>query len=131
MAPIRASKLRYFENWNFMERLLPAPLLPDGTYGDRPSRPSNHWKTSRERQTGGWSRGRGEPGTEGRTQGRSPALAQKRRRVPTADLQMDFLGEEERDGAPVVLEKSRGPGAFVGAQAMNEGSGRDAPILSI
>ena len=52
--PIRAKKLRYYEDDNFTPRCLPAPQLPDeGEYPDRPARRGNDWhsqsrKVSRE-----------------------------------------------------------------------------------
>jgi len=43
--PIRAQKLRYFEDGNFTDRCLPAPILSDaGTYPDRPKARSNDWQ---------------------------------------------------------------------------------------
>jgi type IV secretion system protein VirD4 len=42
LAPIRAKKLRYYEDRNFTARVLPAPALGDGSYADRPlSRPDD------------------------------------------------------------------------------------------
>ena len=131
MAPIRASKLRYFEDCNFTERLLPAPLLADAVYGDRPSRRGNDWEDLV--RTSDWRLepvGAESAGGEGRTRERRPPLAPKRRRVLAADSQLDFLAEDERDGAPMLPDKGSGPGALVGARAMNEGSGRDFPIPS-
>ena len=43
LAPIRATKLRYFEDRNFSERVLPAPVLGAGIYADRPRQRSNDW----------------------------------------------------------------------------------------
>ncbi|QNA83799.1 conjugal transfer protein TraG [Sphingomonas sp. So64.6b] len=43
LAPIRATKLRYFEDRNFSERVCPAPMLTDGRYADRPNPRSNDW----------------------------------------------------------------------------------------
>jgi type IV secretion system protein VirD4 len=42
-APIRARKLRYYEDRNFTDRVLPAPVLSDGVYADRPPQRSNEW----------------------------------------------------------------------------------------
>jgi type IV secretion system protein VirD4 len=42
-APIRAKKLRYFEDRNFMTRVLPPPTLGEGRYRDRPMPRSNDW----------------------------------------------------------------------------------------
>ncbi len=38
IAPIRAAKLRHYEDRNFVARLAPAPLLTAGAYADRPRR---------------------------------------------------------------------------------------------
>jgi len=43
LAPIRATKLRYFEDRNFRGRVISAPALSDGVYGDRPRQRSNDW----------------------------------------------------------------------------------------
>lgn len=42
-APVRAKKLRYFEERAFRERVLPAPELAANLYGDRPAARSNDW----------------------------------------------------------------------------------------
>jgi len=41
--PIRATKLRYFEDSNFKTRVLPPPALTDGDYADRPPARANDW----------------------------------------------------------------------------------------
>ena len=43
MAPIRAAKLRYFEDRNFTERLGNAPALSADGYGDRPPARGDDW----------------------------------------------------------------------------------------
>lgn len=43
MAPIRAAKLRYFEDRNFTERLGDAPALSADGYGDRPPARGDDW----------------------------------------------------------------------------------------
>ena len=45
LAPIRAKKLRYFEDRNFTSRVLPPPSLDDGdgVYVDRPSPRPDDW----------------------------------------------------------------------------------------
>ncbi|EIZ77949.1 TRAG family protein, partial [Novosphingobium sp. Rr 2-17] len=45
LAPIRAKKLRYFEDPNFTARVLPPPTLGDGLYGDRPDPRPDDWGT--------------------------------------------------------------------------------------
>ncbi|MCC6912284.1 MAG: type IV secretory system conjugative DNA transfer family protein, partial [Rhodospirillaceae bacterium] len=41
--PIRAKKLRYYEDRNFIERVIAAPVLNDGTYKDRPAPRGDNW----------------------------------------------------------------------------------------
>jgi type IV secretion system protein VirD4 len=43
LAPIRAKKLRYYEDGNFIARVLPAPALFDSGYMDRPPTRSDDW----------------------------------------------------------------------------------------
>ncbi len=43
LQPIRAKKLRYYEDTNFTSRILPPPKLRDGGYGDAPPRQSHDW----------------------------------------------------------------------------------------
>ncbi|UUP18275.1 conjugal transfer protein TraG [Nitratireductor thuwali] len=43
LPPIRANKLRYYEDRNFKERVLPSPILRDGPYADRPAPRSDAW----------------------------------------------------------------------------------------
>src|SRR5581483_1287601 len=41
--PIRAKKLRYYEDRNFTERVLPTPTLKEGSYTDRPAPRDDDW----------------------------------------------------------------------------------------
>ena len=41
--PIRATKLRYFEDSTFKSRVLPPPILADGTYADCPASRPDDW----------------------------------------------------------------------------------------
>ncbi|MGH7185322.1 MAG: IncP-type conjugal transfer protein TraG, partial [Pseudomonadota bacterium] len=43
LAPIRAKKLRYYEDRNFISRVADAPLLSDGVYPDRPAPRPDDW----------------------------------------------------------------------------------------
>jgi type IV secretion system protein VirD4 len=42
-APVRAQKLRYFEDRNFAPRVLPAPALSPEHYADRPATRPDDW----------------------------------------------------------------------------------------
>jgi type IV secretion system protein VirD4 len=41
--PIRAKKLRYYQDRNFTSRVLPAPVLVAGVYADRPAARLDDW----------------------------------------------------------------------------------------
>ena len=41
--PIRAKKLRYYQDQNFTSRVLPAPALASGVYADRPTAQPDDW----------------------------------------------------------------------------------------
>ncbi len=43
LAPVRARKLRHYEDANFTSRLLPPPQLSDSTYADRPRSRADDW----------------------------------------------------------------------------------------
>jgi type IV secretion system protein VirD4 len=43
LAPVRARKLRHYEDTNFTSRLLPPPQLSDSIYTDRPRSRSDDW----------------------------------------------------------------------------------------
>lgn len=43
LAPIRAKKLRYYEDRNFGARVMPPPVLGDGPYQDRPESRADDW----------------------------------------------------------------------------------------
>jgi type IV secretion system protein VirD4 len=43
LAPIRAKKLRYYEDGNFSDRILPPPALAEDSYHDRPSPRADDW----------------------------------------------------------------------------------------
>lgn len=43
LAPIRAKKLRYYEDENFAERVLPAPALATSDYADKPEMRPDDW----------------------------------------------------------------------------------------
>jgi type IV secretion system protein VirD4 len=43
LPPIRARKLRHYEDANFVSRLLPPPQLGEGLYADRPGRRADDW----------------------------------------------------------------------------------------
>ena len=112
--PIRAKKLRYYEDRNFTERVLATPNLREGVYIDRPKSRSDDWS--------GQVRGIDErlsnpPGTDTEPSegGSSPPLVQPKTPTKHPDL---------FDETPPIPEPSRTirrPKVLVRAHAMNNG----------
>ena len=112
--PIRASKLRYYEDRNFAARVLPAPLLADGSYPDRPRQRDNDWGASAARsgpasaamQADGCGEEEGGP-----EQQRHPGLAEERPIQTPDDDQGQLALEGEDETAPTdarAFEQARG-----------------------
>jgi type IV secretion system protein VirD4 len=107
LSPIRARKLRYFEDRTFTSRVLPAPMLVDGPYADRPPLRSNDWGRLARRPDARLSSP--EAGADdaevveegGVQQERHPGLPQEQQPVPEEPASPDplGLGEDDGDGA--------------------------------
>jgi type IV secretion system protein VirD4 len=137
MAPIRAQKLRYFEDANFKSRVAAPPALSDGPYADKPMPRSNDW--------GGLVRKpdprleRVEEATKpdkdegGREQQRHPGLAAEVAPKAEPPKQLDLLGLDKDDANPAsdkrMMDQSRNVGTVVRAYGVNEGAGRDHDAL--
>ena len=104
LSPIRAKKLRYFEDPTFTHRVLPAPVLADGPYADRPPMRSNDWgRLARlpdaRLSTAGSDADDGDVAEEGGVQQeRHPGLPQEQQPVPEEPATPDPLGLGEDDG---------------------------------
>jgi type IV secretion system protein VirD4 len=100
-SPIRARKLRYFEDRNFRTRVLPPPTLAPGVYADRPTPRPDDWagfvRTADARLTvaGDDDRQTAEGGLE---QVRHPALPDHDIASPLDLAPADPLGLGEDDG---------------------------------
>lgn len=129
LAPIRAKKLRYYEDRNFTSRIADAPALGDGRYVDVPAPRPNDW--------GGQVRGLHEElaalvdaetnGTDddgGMQLQRHPALAEADAALrPEAESQRDADQDDELDSQSTTI--SRGKLGIIGrAHAINEGERR-------
>ncbi len=133
MAPIRAKKLRYYEDRNFTTRVLPAPELADGPYRDRPTIRPDDW-SGQVRSTD--ARLESDPeaaqvdaatSNGGLQRQRTPDNAKPvRRRARTAQQQVEFTFAEPADDEPANEELDR---TVRRAHAMNNGDahkrGRD------
>jgi type IV secretion system protein VirD4 len=128
LAPIRAKKLRYFEDRNFRARVARAPVLSPKGYADRPAARADDWT------------GRVAPavmavsapelldgGDGGLQQARQPGPP-KRRVKRAAPEQLDLLGLGDDDGDPAVdaraMDLAAPLPAIVAAHGLNnEGAG--------
>ncbi|HYJ53134.1 MAG TPA: IncP-type conjugal transfer protein TraG [Allosphingosinicella sp.] len=131
MAPLRARKLRHYEDCNFRARLLEPPALFDSGYADRPAARPDDWgglvrapdcRLSARAESGA---GEDEGGLQ---QQRHPGLGEDAPAKTAETAPADPLGiDDELDAAADarVMAGVRDLGAVVGAHAMNEGAGRD------
>jgi type IV secretion system protein VirD4 len=130
LPPIRAKKLRYYEDRNFSSRLLPAPALSGGAYGDAPKPRPHDW-------TGGVREADSRLATAGSVlvddaralqRGRERALPSRRGRTRDSG-QLDLL-ERDEDGSAAVVAIAGSPLAPVLAvHAANQGSDAGDDIL--
>ena len=132
--PIRAKKLRYYEDRRFRARLCPPPALCDGPYADRPPQRDHDWASvlaeppfmaAEEEDEGFGSEG-------GLQQERHPGLPGEAPR-PLQHEPADplGLGEDEEDlaaSAP-LLSRMRGLAPVVAADGINQGSGRGGDLM--
>jgi type IV secretion system protein VirD4 len=95
VAPIRAAKLRYYEDANFTARLLPAPKLAPDAPADAPPPRGHDWVRSLPVPLVAAESAL--PSTaEGLQQARQPALPSRRRKAPVTDQpELPGLGEED------------------------------------
>lgn len=123
--PIKAKKLRYYEDANFIERVIDAPELADGEYHDRPPKRQDSWtgivgtvdqrlasESSEDEQAaeGGGLRREPEPGDESG----SPS-------APAEPLPLQPFDEDTAASVGATLSTLR-MSSIARAHAMNEGA---------
>ncbi|EKF39858.1 conjugal transfer coupling protein TraG [Nitratireductor indicus C115] len=135
LPPIRASKLRYYQDRNFTERVLPSPVLRDGPYADCPAQRPGDWSGQvrgvdrRLAAEGGCADTT--PGDDGGVQQqRHPGLpAQSERKAEQPD-QGELFKPADDDSETVadrqVMERISNAARAYG---INEGMGEDKDIL--
>ena len=128
LAPIRAKKLRYFEDRNFRTRMLRSPALAEGGFADRPAARANDWagRVAPAPAPGPAAELAG-GGDGGLQQARQPDLP-KRRVKPPVPEQLDLLGLGDDDCDPAAdaraMDRLRPLPPVVAAHAINnEGAG--------
>jgi len=121
LPPIRAKKLRYYDDRNFLERVLPSPALTESGYPDRPPVRPNDWSgqvrgldVRLQAHTSSSAAGADDEG--GLQQQRHPAAEEKKvRRRDRAKEATPSLFDD--DDIPIDNARQRG---LVRAHAMNE-----------
>ncbi|HEX4735940.1 MAG TPA: conjugal transfer protein TraG [Allosphingosinicella sp.] len=129
LPPIRAQKLRYFEDRNFAARVLPAPVLADGAYGDAPAARPHDWvgfvRAADGRlamTTGGAGDGHG-----GLHQTRQPGLPSRRRKAPDP-AQLELLADHDDGEVEIGFAAAPSLAPVLAAHATNQGSARGADL---
>jgi type IV secretion system protein VirD4 len=129
LPPIRATKLRYFEDTNFAARVLAPPVLSEGAFADRPEARGDDW-TGRTAAPAPRheAEAAGEERSGGLQQERHPGLPARRAKRPHPD-QFELLGPGDDGPNPVVdadaMARLRPLAPVLAAHAVNEGSGPD------
>jgi type IV secretion system protein VirD4 len=131
--PIRAKKLRHFEDRRFTARLLPPPALVESDYADRPPQRDHDWEglSGAPVELTAEEEGEGSRGGEGSLQQeRHPGLAEEQARLPREPADPLGLGddEEQLDGAP-LLTRMLPLAPLVAADAINQGSDRGGDLM--
>jgi type IV secretion system protein VirD4 len=130
MPPVRAKKLRYFEDRRFRERLRPPPALAEGSYADCPPRRPDDWAGLIPAPSLLAAEEEGEAvGADGSLQQeRHPGLPEEARPVLVAGAPLGS-GEEEADelatGAPLLRQLA----PVVAADGINQGVDRGSDLL--
>jgi type IV secretion system protein VirD4 len=133
LAPIRAKKLRYYEDGNFTARVLPAPALREGSYRDGPAPRPDDWGGQIRGPHLGLSSeaasGLPEEDEGGLQQQRHPGIDEETIiRLADADSADPLgLGDDESDaGADKrAMDRLRPLSAVARAHAVNEGDAHD------
>ncbi len=128
LAPIRAKKLRYYEDHNFITRVAPAPVLAEDGYRDRPPPRTDDWgKQVRKLHMHLVAAADEQAGTSddgGLQRQRHPGLPEAEVAKPNTVKQAVDLGlDDDTDTAAdaQAMDRAGGLGAVGRGHAMNEG----------
>jgi type IV secretion system protein VirD4 len=132
LAPIRATKLRYFEDGNFKRRVVPAPALGTGVYADRPMQRSNDWgrfaRGPDARLTQSETAGPADTEDGGMQQQRHPGLADETSRAPAEVDPANQVGPDDGDNVAAdqrAMDQARGLTPTARSYGINEGAHGD------
>jgi len=133
LAPIRAQKLRYYEDRNFTARIAAPPALTDGAYADRPIARSDDWGSFARKPDARLARAEDAADAQSEDGGlqnqRHPGLSEEAAPKREEPKQLDLLAAEQDEGDPAAdqkaMDRARGLSAVARGYGINEGSGRD------
>jgi type IV secretion system protein VirD4 len=129
LAPIRAKKLRYYEDRIFTSRVRPPPVLGSGRYADAPMPRSNDWGHLARLPDARLVRGEdGQDTSEegGLQQERHPGIEPAAAKYePAKQLDLLDLDRDEHDAAADKTAMDRVRTALVRADGMNQGRTQD------
>jgi type IV secretion system protein VirD4 len=134
LSPIRAKKLRYFEDRRFTRRMFTAPSLRGGPYADRPPSRPHDWigLGAAAGPLGAETEEEGLDGEGGLQQERHPGLPAEKASAPRVEPDDPLgLGEDDADGAADarMLSRVQALSPVLAAHAANEGSGRGGDLM--
>jgi type IV secretion system protein VirD4 len=133
MAPIRAQKLRYYEDRNFRDRIAPPPEMIRDGYADKPRPRADDWGGILRKQDARLQKPEVDDaaadGEGGLQQQRHPGLAEEPVARPEPARQLDFLGLDQDDADPAsdkrAMDRARSLAAVVRGHAINQGQDHD------
>jgi type IV secretion system protein VirD4 len=137
LPPIRAKKLRYYDDPNFTSRLLPPPRLAGGHYQDRPNPRPNDWGGAvckpDARLGSQFNDGDSEHSDGGLQQERHPGLPQEQAPKAPEPAYSDTLDPADEDGDIAAdsraMDQARATATLTTAHAINEGSDPSDDLL--
>ena len=120
--PIRAKKLKYYEDRNFLERVVPAPELLDGEYADRPAARHDDWSGTVRGVDRRLAPANGSVGCEvdGGGLRREPELFEEEAVAPIDPPSPKF--DDQAAAVDASLNRLRNLGSIARAHAINEGA---------
>lgn len=131
LAPIRATKLRYFEDSNFRDRVAPPPALTDDGYADRPAPRSNDWGRFARLPDARLARAEDMASGEedgGRQQQRHPGLAEETPARPNEVEPAVQVALDDEDNVPAdarAMDQARALTPVARGYGITEGADRD------
>jgi type IV secretion system protein VirD4 len=132
LPPIRAQKLRYYEDRNFQARVTAPPILANDGYADRPRARPNDWDGLTRRPDARLARAEDAVDSEtedgGLEQQRHPGLADEAPVKSDPLKQLDLLLDQDEGDLAAdqrAMDRARGLSAVARGYGIDEAGGRD------